>query len=79
MAENKAQGTVNVANGAGNTPIKVDWYPGDTVATILERAKITIRSGQTATLGKRRVKRPNRTPVESGATIVIAGKISNGQ
>lgn len=79
MAENKAQGTVNVANGAGNTPTKVDWYPGDTVASILKRAEINIQPGQTATLGKRRVKRPERTPVDSGATIVIAGKISNGR
>ncbi len=78
MAENKAQGTVNVANGAGNVPTAIDWYPGDTVASILERANITIEHGQAATLGKRRVKRPEKTPVESGATIVIAGKISNG-
>ena len=78
MAENTAQGTVNVANGAGNEPIKVDWYPGDTVASILERANITIQPGQAATLGKRRVKRPEKTAVDSGSTIVIAGKISNG-
>lgn len=79
MAEaTKTHETVNVANGAGNTPVKVDWYPGDTVASILKRAEITVQSGQTATLGKRRVKNPEHTKVDAGATIVIAGKISNG-
>lgn len=75
----KAEGTVNVANGVGNAPTPVDWYSGDTVASVLERAKIEIKSGQTATLGRRRVKHPEKTKVKAGDTIVIAGKISNGQ
>lgn len=76
-ASNGTENTVWVAHGAGNQPIQVDWETGDTVGTILERAKITIPQGRTATLGQRRV-RSMDTPVEAGETIVIAGMPQNG-
>ena len=78
MAIENGKGTVKVANGAGNTPVEVEWQQGDTVATILKRADITIQKGQTATLGNKRVRKPEKTSVEAGAIIVIAGKVSNG-
>ena len=69
---------VYVANGAGNTPIEVEYHDGDTVANILKRANIVIKQGQTPTLGKKRIKDANKTPVSAGDTIVIAGQPSNG-
>ena len=78
MATNEAKDIVRIANGAGNKPVEVEWRPGDTVATVLKRAGIEVQRGQTATLGKRRIRNPEKTNVDSGATIVIAGKVSNG-
>lgn len=78
MAASEAKNIVMIANGAGNKPTEVEWQSGDTVASVLKRAGIKIQSGQTATLGKRRIRNLEKTKVDSGATIVIAGKVSNG-
>lgn len=69
---------VKVANGAGNDPVEISWQQGDTVATILKRANITIEPGRTATIGRRRIKNPAKTAIQPGEVIVIAGKPSNG-
>lgn len=68
---------VTVSNGS-NAPVTVDWQEGDTVATVLKRAEVIIANGQTANLGRRRVKDPAKTKVQPGDTIVIAGKPANG-
>ena len=65
-------------SGAGIKTKKIDWQESDTVQTVLNRAEVTLRSGQTATLGKTRVTDPAKTPVSPGDTIVIAGKPGNG-
>lgn len=69
---------VKVANGAGNDPVSISWQPGDTVASVLERAGITIEKGRTATIGRRRVRNPAKTEIQPDEVIVIAGKPSNG-
>lgn len=92
MAENKQNGSrgsntqaktstgpiVKVANGAGNEPIEISWQQGDTVASVLARANVTVERGRTATIGRRRVKDPAKTEIKPGEVIVIAGKPSNG-
>ena len=88
MAENKNTTTqqakqpsgpiVKIANGAGNEPVTISWQQGDTVASVLKRANITIESGRTATIGRRRVRKPEKTAIQPGEVIVIAGKPSNG-
>lgn len=70
--------TVKLAIGAGTEPIAVDWKEGDTVSAVIKRAGAAIQPGQTATLGRRRVKNPDKTAVRAGETIIIAGKPSNG-
>lgn len=69
---------VRIANGAGNNPVTVSWQQGDTVASVLKRANITIERGRTATIGRRRIKDPAKTEIKAGEVIVIAGKPSNG-
>ena len=69
---------VRIANGAGNEPVAISWQQGDTVATVLKRANITIEQGRTATIGRRRIKKPEKTAIQPGEVIVIAGKPSNG-
>lgn len=72
------QQVVKIANGAGTDPITVSWQQGDTVASVLERAGVTIGHGHTATIGRRRVRNPEKTAIKVGEVIVIAGKPSNG-
>lgn len=72
------QGYVRIAIGAGNAPVDVEWEPGDTVSTVIERAKVSLSKDQTATIGKRRVKKPEKTKVYPGDLIVVAGKPANG-
>ena len=80
MDNNKKNATVvSIANGVGNRPIDVEYRKGDTVASVLERAGIVVESGMTPTLGKKRVRNPEKTAVSAGDLIVIAGKPSNGQ
>lgn len=69
---------VMVAVGAGNDPIPVKWEEGDTVASILQRAQITVGPGQTPTLGKKRIVNPEETTVQPDDVIVIAGMPANG-
>lgn len=69
---------VKIANGAGTEPIAIPWVQGDTVDSVLKRAGVRIESGRTATLGRRRVRNPEKTDVKAGEVIVIAGKPSNG-
>ncbi len=69
---------VKIANGAGNEPIEIVWREGDTVASVLKRANITIEPGRTATIGRQRISKPKKTEVRPGEVIVIAGKPSNG-
>lgn len=76
---NNTNGNKQVTISAGsNKPITVDWKDDDTVATVLVRAGVQMSSGQTATLGRRRVKDPAKTKVNPGETIVVAGKPANG-
>ena len=75
---NQEVAKVYVAYGAGNAPIEVEYYDGDTVASILDRANIVIERGQTPTLGKKRIRNAKETPISAGDTIVIAGQPSNG-
>ncbi|MBR5669829.1 hypothetical protein IKX12_01990 [Candidatus Saccharibacteria bacterium] len=70
---------VYVAYGAGNEPIEVEYHENDTVASVLERAGVIVDKGMTPTLGKKRVRKPEKTTVSAGDLIVIAGKPSNGQ
>lgn len=79
MTGNKVEGnTVSVVVGS-NKPIKVDYRQGDTVQSILDRAGASIKQGQSASLGRRRVGDPKKTKVQPGDTIVIAGRPSNGK
>lgn len=70
--------SVRIATGAGNEPIEIGWQEGDTVESVLKRAGVTVEDGQTATLGKRRIKNPGKTKIKAGDLIVIAGKPANG-
>jgi len=70
---------VYVSYGAGNEPIEVEYRDGDTVASVLERADVIVDRGMTPTLGKKRIRNPEKTAVSAGDLIVIAGKPSNGQ
>ncbi|MBP5656447.1 hypothetical protein J6X15_02585 [Candidatus Saccharibacteria bacterium] len=80
MDNNKKNTTVvYVAYGVGNQPIEVEYHKGDTVASVLERAGIVVERGMTPTLGKKRVRNPEKTTVSAGDLIVIAGQPSNGQ
>lgn len=74
----KSGQTVKIANGAGNDPIEIAWQQGDTVASVLQRAGITIERGRTASIGRRRIRNPEKTEIRAGEVIVIAGKPSNG-
>lgn len=81
MSEKGNVGTENavrIAVGAGNEPIVIGWQEDDTVESVLQRAQVELKTGQTATLGKRRVKNPAKTKVKAGDLIVIAGKPANG-
>lgn len=81
ILKNKANAnstTVTVAVGAGSKPMRIDWRPGDTVASILKRAGVVVAPGKTPTLGERKVSDPEHTKVQAGETIVVAGKPSNG-
>lgn len=69
---------VRIATGAGNEPIEIGWQKGDTVESVLARAGVVVEAGQTATLGKRRIKNPGKTKIKAGDLIVIAGKPANG-
>jgi len=69
---------VKIANGAGTEPVSVPWKEGDTVASVLKRAGVQIKSGRTATIGRRRVRNPEKTEIKAGEVIVIAGQPSNG-
>lgn len=70
--------TVTIAIGAGNKPIQVAWQSGDTVASVLKRAEIVVERGKTPTLGKKRITKPGKTPVQPGDVIVVAGMPANG-
>ncbi len=70
-------GSVTIANDAGNKPIKVDCYPEDTVATILERAQLVLEEDTTVSRGRARIDNMDAR-VSPGDTLVIAGKVSNG-
>jgi len=69
---------VKIANGAGTEPVSVPWYEGDTVASVLKRAEIVVGPGRTATIGRRRIRKPEKTDIKAGEVIVIAGQPSNG-
>ncbi len=77
IVNREAKKTVTVSVGS-NAPIIVDWKEGDTVASVLSRANVYVSGSQTATLGRRRVKNPDKTKVNAGETIVVAGKPANG-
>lgn len=68
---------VKITKGA-NDPVIVPWQQGDTVASVLKRAKITIDRGRTATIASCCVRKPAKTKVQPGEHIVIAGTPSNG-
>lgn len=72
------QKVVTVAIGAGNAPIQVPWQESDTVASVLKRAQIVVEHGKTPTLGKKRITNPEKTKVQPGDVIVVAGKPANG-
>ena len=78
--EVKSSGSVTIANGTGNEPIKVDYYQGDTVTTILERAELELEEDATVSLGRKRIDKDklDSTTVVAGDTLVIAGKVCNG-
>lgn len=69
---------VYISYGAGNAPIEVEYRDGDTVASVLKRAEVVVGVGMTPTLGKKRIKDPEKTTVSAGYLIVIAGQPSNG-
>lgn len=69
---------VYVAVGAGTKPVEVDYKQGDTVASVLKRAELSYSDNQSPTLGKKRVRNPEKTPVNPGDTIVVAGRPANG-
>lgn len=70
--------TVTIANGIGNKPITVEFHSGDTVASVLDRAELTLEAGTTVSIGRKRVEDIDKTTVAAGDTLVIAGKVSNG-
>jgi hypothetical protein len=76
MAENK--NAVTISRGAGTEPIVIELQDGDTVATVLTRAEVTVGNDETATLNDQKVKRRTKAKVKNGDIIVIAGKPSNG-
>lgn len=76
MAEQKQY--VTIINGAGSTPKKVKWNKGDTRDKILQKAKITLSSSETASVDGRTLKH-GFTKITAGSTIVIAGKPRNGK
>ena len=78
MESTKNTQKVFINNGPGTPTKEVDYQQGDTVATVLKRAEITIGSTQTATIGKARIKNPEKHRVNPNDTIVIAGKPGNG-
>lgn len=75
---NDVEKTVTIANGAGNRPIVVDHHPGDMVASVLDRANLTLEAGTTVSIGRKRVEDIDKTTVAAGDVLVIAGKVSNG-
>lgn len=74
----KNTAVVNVVNGTGNDAVPFAYTEGDTVASILTKANIKLNKGDTVTLGRKNIKNPEKTPVKSGDTLVIASKVSNG-
>ncbi|MCL2444738.1 hypothetical protein FWD07_01280 [Candidatus Saccharibacteria bacterium] len=69
---------VRISVGAGTKPIEVEWKQGDTVATVLKRADVKMEEGRVATLGKKKVKNPEKTTVSAGDLIVVEGQPRNG-
>ena len=78
MSNNTNNDIVYISYGAGNAPIEVEYRDGDTVASVLKRAEVVVDVGMTPTLGKKRIKDPEKTTVSAGDLIVIAGQPSNG-
>jgi len=72
------ENVVYLVNGVGNDAIAYPWAEGDTVASILEKAKVKLKEGSTVTLGRENIRKPEKTSVKPGDTLVIAGKVSNG-
>ena len=75
---NNTKAIVYISYGAGNAPIEAEYRDGDTVASVLKRAEVVVDVGMTPTLGKKRIKDPEKTTVSAGDLIVIAGQPSNG-
>ena len=69
---------VKVSAGAGTQTIDVKWQEGDTVSTVLRRAEVTVKDGHTATLGRKKVKNPDKTKVNPSDVIVVEGQPRNG-
>lgn len=69
---------VKVVNGVGNDAVSFTYTAGDTVASILKKANIKVDRYDTVTLGRKRIRHPEKTPVQPGDTLVIATKVSNG-
>ena len=67
-----------IANGAGNKPTEVDYHEGDTVASVLQRANLTLGKKSTVSIGRTRIRNIDNTAVKPGDRLVIAGKVSNG-
>lgn len=77
--KNNNEAIVNLVNGVGNDAVPFAYDQGDTVASILQKANIKLEHGVTVTLGRKRIKHPEKATVRPGDTLVIAGQISNGQ
>ena len=77
-AQSAKELTVRIANGPGSKLIEVSYKEGDTVASVLARAGIELDKGTTATLGNKRVDKPEKTTVSPDDLIVVAGMPSNG-
>lgn len=70
---------IRISPGGGQPVMRIEWQENDTVAAVLLRAGITtIGRGRTIALGSRRVRHPDKTPIQPGEAIVIAGKPNNG-
>ncbi len=76
----QSQNIVRLSFGAGNDPRAIQYHEGDSVQSILERAGLQLKPGQCVTLGRKRInpKKLEKTLVQPGDTLVIAGMPANG-
>ena len=62
----------------GREPISIIYQDGDTVQSVLDRAKVTVNKDDSCALGRQRIEDPSTVMVKPGDTIVISSKVNNG-